>query len=55
MEKITRTRSDSFCFSLVEKVARNFKPVSERSNRVIRFYSHLKTALLDLNLLFSET
>ena len=55
MEKIARTRSDSFCFSLVEKLARNFKPVYQRSNRVIRFYSHLKTALLDLNLLFSET
>ena len=50
MEKIARTSSDSF----VEKLARNFKPVSERSNRIILFYSHLKTALMDLNLLFSE-
>ena len=46
-EKIA-TRCVWFLFSLVEKLARHFKPITRRSNhdRVITFDSHLKTVLV---------
>ena len=44
-EKFLRTRCDWFCFSLVEKLARDFKPMTKLGNRVVTFDGHLKSAL----------